>query len=449
MGTDSLIFDDSFKSVSKCSDFELREEPKVDVNDTFRSPNSNFENKSIESYFRQQSEPINSFKSLNDSIVHPKQEIDSQISKSNFSLIDDSFVSVCDEIDLANNTLEIAQKLIDRKNRKRKSSSSESSVLSTSSDKFSFAPSVNSTLNSCQGMSEKAVVVNEDNSSGFGTFSGLTHQTYAIPDSRSIGTLHSLNANSLNLNQLLFISPNVLSLSIGCFVGFKLNYLKIKNMCVTSFVAEIKVKANIDTLNSLDIEYPKQPISIPSFFDGLLSDKIVLTPLKSGSFQVTFQVYPKIENINLPISPMSVICNIKVEELIVKRPFYSSNCSLIEYNLFEDNRERQTINLLIPNKNITNEIPLRLSLEPNSVFAFDPIYRHPDSAIHSFRCLDANTMFLTTKTQYEMRIPIRVEANNQLKSESCLTVSIDSNKSHVLAIIRLRATFWPKVLHTY
>lgn len=432
--------------MSKCSDFELRDEPKLDINDTYRSPNSNFENKSIDSYFRQQSEAINSFKSSNDSIVASKGKIASKVtSKNTFNLNDESFASVCNEIDLADKTLEIAHKLINRKNRKRKSSIC--STFSSSSDQaLSFAPSVNSTLNSSQDTTEKVLITKEDNSSGFGTISAFTQQTFAIPNSRSVTNYQPFNGNSLNLNQLLFISPNVLCLSIGCFVGFKLNYLKIKNLSVTAFSTEIKVKANVDTLNSLDIDYPKQVINIPPFFDGILSDRICITPLKSGSFQLEFQVYPRIENLNLPISPISVICNIKVEELVIKRPFYSSiDCSLIDYNLFEDNRDRQTINLLIPNKKITNEIPLRLNLKANSGFTFEPIYRHPDSAIHSFRCSDANTLFLTTKTQYEMRIPIRVEANGQCQKQSSLTVSIDSTKSHVLSIIQLRATFWPKV----
>ncbi|CAG2165200.1 unnamed protein product [Oppiella nova] len=430
-----------FKSVSKCSDLELKAEALVDTNETFRSPNSEFRDKSISSYFKQHSEPLSSIQTFGDSFQMKAEDICTKIPHQNdLSLINESFVSISDSLfSASNNTLENVQKIIDRKNRKRKSRLSNASTLS---ECHSFTPSVNSTLRSSESISTSDVhksttVV----TSGVGTLS--TVQTYS-PNSDSSHSIALTNANTLCLNQMLVVSPNVLSLTIGCFVEFKLNYLKVKNLSITSFKAEIKINANVDTLNALSIQYPKHVINIPAFFEGLLTQDIAIIPLKCGSFTVAFQIYPSIESINLPISPLSVICHIKSEEVVIKRPLFSSNYLQIHYNLFDEEIEKQTIDLCVNNTNFSDVIPLKLCLEANKGFIFEPLYRHSDSTIHTFRCLDPQTLFVATKTQYEIRVPLIIKGNGVRDVDSCLTVSTDSPQSHVLAIFQLRATFWPK-----
>lgn len=439
----SVLMDESFKSLSKCSDLDLKaDEQNNAFNETFLSPNSEFENKSINSYFKQNSEPLSGINLFG---ISDQTKNVSTVKKStnemtfnfdeNMSFEDQSFISVTDEISASDNTLLIAQRIIDRNNRKRKADKSNAS----------FIPSINSTRNLCQHNSSDAVLDTSVLTSGLGTASTSQLRTDSLPHSKS-SSLNSTIGNTLSLNQLIVISPNILSLTIGCFVSFKLNYLKVKNLSITSFKAHFKLLANVDTLNDLQISLPSEAVSIPAFFDGLLTNEITITPLKCGSFTFVLQIYPSIENIHLPISPLSVICQIKSEVINIKRLHNPSNSSQINYNLFQNNENYRTIDLILSNQYFSNEIALKFSLEPSKCLMFEPLYRLPDSTIHSFRCPDVYTLYLVTKTQYEMKIPLKIQSFGEQNAVSTLTVAIDSvSNAHVLAVYRLSATFWPKV----
>ncbi|XP_054153235.1 uncharacterized protein LOC128951953 [Oppia nitens] len=432
------LCDQSFYSISKCSDLELKCNDKTNsgMNIALLSPKDEVKDKSISAYFMQHSEPLSSIETFGQSF-NMKRITQNNLQKE-MSSINESFVSINDEMTSSETTIESVQKIIDRKSRKRKSNSS---IVSIPVINQSFAPSVNSTINLYDNTLKSPPMPNK--TSGLGTLSTVTAQTYSIPHPDNSQSLVLSNNNTLSLNQLLVISPNVLSLTVGCFVDFKLNYLKVKNLSITSFKAEVKINANVDTLNALDIKFPKNMINIPAFFEGLLNEDIVITPLKCGSFKLIFQFYPSIDNINLPINPLSVICHIRSEELVIKRPYFSSHCQKLHYNLFEDTLIKQTIDLCISNKSISDVISLKLLLHPNKDFMFEPLYRYPQSTIITYRCIDPFTMLLATKSLYEIHVPIIIESNT-INTKSCLTVATNSSSSHVLAIFQLSATFWPK-----
>jgi len=431
------LMDESFKSLSKCSGFDIKaDEQKTSFDQKFRSPDSEFEDKSINSYFKQNSEPVSGIDlfgnrdqtKLRDSFAKSSANKMSLGCDYETSFVKKSFVSVTDELSASDNTLSIAQKIIDRNNRKRKADTNNT-----------FNRNINSKKLCEDNLNDMAFKTSNALTSGLGTsIRSLPHS-----ESSSIG---SLVANTLSLSQLLTISPTVLSLTIGCFVTFKLNYLKVKNLSITPFKANFKLSANADTLNDLQITVPSEAVSIPAFFDGLLTNEITITPLKCGSFTFVLQIYPCIENVYLPISPLSVICEIKSEAVEIKRLLPSTNPSLITYNLFEDCDNHQTIDLILSNDYFSNEIPLKFSLEPSKCLMFEPLYRHRESAIHSFRCPDPHSLFLITKTQYDIRIPLKIQSFGEQKVVSSLTVAIDSvSNSHVLAVYRLSVTFWPRV----
>ena len=350
---DSELFDESFRSLSKCSDLDLKGSDNVDINQTYRSPNSDFGDKRMSCYFKERSEPLSSVNSF-DKTFESKENFNltNNMSENKFNLMEESFVTIGDEITSSNLTLESALKVIERKNRKRKSDIKD---VSMASEFDSFTPCVNSTINSSNDISRTVSLKNKSEiSSGLGTMNANN----SLPKSET--TTHSIglsNAKTLTLNQSLIVSPNVLSVTIGCFVTFKLDYLKVINHLVTPFTAEIKIDANVDTLSEVDIKYPKEMINIPALFNGLLTDQISITPLKFGSFTVVFQFYLTSQSINLAISPLQVICHLKSEQLVIERPLTSAKCSQISFNLFE-NRGYDNIVLCITNNQYMTEIPL-------------------------------------------------------------------------------------------
>jgi hypothetical protein len=141
-----------------------------------------------------------------------------------------------------------------------------------------------------------------------------------------------------------------------------------------------------------------------------------------------------------------VVCQIKSEVIHIKRLHNPSNSSQINYNLFQNNENYRTVDLVLSNEYFSNEIALKFCLEPSKCLTFEPLYRLPDSTIHSFRCPNVYTLYLVTKTQYEMKIPLKIQSFGEQNAVSTLTVAIDSvSNAHVLAVYRLSATFWPKV----
>ena len=330
-----------------------------------------------------------------------------------------SFISLLDDISSSENTLDICKKVIKRLN-------------DTKVDKFS--PNLNSTLINCDLDKREA-------SSGIGTATG-----YSSGKSKLSG---NSPGNQISLTNFLKIGPLNFDLKLGCYVPYKINYLRICNTSSTSFKLLFKNKnTDAETMNNVYLKLPAK-IEVLALSNEIISQEIIITPLNTGFFRISIQVCPIVENLQLPFEPVTITCNINSENVIFHRQLlFPSKSKTINFHLFKeddlfDSNKKATF--CISNEHLSGEIPLKFQLVKDSdSIMFSEMFNTKEREIIRVRCPDIKTLLLATKNKFPIEIPLKI-INDKPKIQSTLTVSIDSTFSHVIGVFHIQANFWPKV----
>lgn len=403
---------------------------------TFRLPGKRFDDcSSINSYFLKKSEPINEVTCFNETI-NSNSEIKKRESLKSFAdpeinelNVDQSFISVQDvlnEINSCDNTLDIYKKINQRNTKTPDISTSSDQTYKTERESFQvFSPSANST---------RFLTLEDDessNSSGRGT--GSAFESCATAENKIC---------AVDLSKNMVAKPASINLTLGCFVTFDLNYLKIENKTAQAMMLCLKVDANAEIFNNLKIDLPVESIRIPAFFDGLLSGDIKITPIRTGLFEFKITAYPYIENINLPIQPLVFHCKIKSELVLLKQIQPSpGNTDTVELNFFKNSTKRCVFKFDLENDYISNDTPVVFSIEPKYSADFEPIASH--SRQGSFKLISPYEYHAKVKSGISMKFALNITNKS---SFILLTANIDSAEfKSLLKKLYIKTKIWKEV----